>query len=272
MNLYKKRYRNFFSVMARVLRNDYPIKAMYKNGTVVQFYDYQDVFNDLIGLETDATRDLVYFNGLLFHGGKKNGDIINIFKKNEYSFLQVKEKEVVDIGANIGDSAIYFANRGAKYVIAIEPDMVSYGHAVENIAANGYSTKIKLILAACGPKDTFASDNQPEFLTLATLIEKYCTSPEILKIDCEGCEYDFILNASCNDLRKFTHIQIEYHLGYQNLKKKLEDCGFDVICTKPSFFVPLNKNRMTKLVLAGNSSTPNRMFIGWLYATAKKFR
>lgn len=271
MNLYRKRYRNFLSVIGRVLRNDYPINAVHRNGNLAQFHDYQEVYNDLTGLEVDTIRDLVYFKGLSFHGGKTNGDILNIFKKNEYSFLPVKDKEVVDIGANIGDSAIYFANNGAKHVIAVEPDRVCYDYAVENIATNGYSKKIELILAACGSKDMFASENDLQFFTLNALIKKYCSCPEILKIDCEGCEYDFLLNASFTDLSKFSHIQIEYHFGYKNLKSKLEQCGFDVTCTKPSFFMPFNKNRTTRLIQDGNVSQFNTMFIGWLYATNKKF-
>jgi hypothetical protein len=78
------------------------------------------------------------------------------------------------------------------------------------------------------------------------------------------------LNASIDDLSKFSHIQIEYHFGYQNLKTKLEECGFEVTCTKPSYFIPMNKNRITRLVLEGNMIQSNTMYIGWLYATRLK--
>tara|TARA_B110001454_G_scaffold218179_1_gene245484 strand:+ start:2845 stop:3144 length:300 start_codon:yes stop_codon:yes gene_type:complete len=50
----------------------------------------------------------------------------------------------------------------------------------------------------------------------------------ILKLDCEGCEYDIILNTPKELLQKFTHIQIEYHNGYQNIKQTLESYGFKV--------------------------------------------
>ncbi len=274
MNVYRKRYKNYLSLISCVLRSDYPIKAINRYGKISQFDDYQEVYYDLTELDVDPACDVAYINDLKFHGGKTNGDIVNIFKKNEYSFLPVNGKEVVDIGANIGDSSIYFANRGAKYVIAIEPNKTSYDCAAQNIAINGYSAKIKLIMAACGPNDTILSSEQDvEFLTLKTLIQKYCSCPEILKIDCEGCEYDFILNASGNDLSRFSHIQIEYHFGYQNLKTKLEACGFEVICTRPSFFLPPKKNKLTWSLTWSLSNGEVRkarsMFIGWLYATAK---
>ena len=47
----------------------------------------------------------------------------------------------------------------------------------------------------------------------------------ILKIDCEGCEYDSILHTPDIALQRFSHIQIEYHLGYRDLKEKLEKYG-----------------------------------------------
>ena len=48
----------------------------------------------------------------------------------------------------------------------------------------------------------------------------------ILKMDCEGCEYDVIMNASKKTLQKFTHMAVGYHHGYKNLVEKLESCGF----------------------------------------------
>ena len=127
-----------------------------------------------------------------------------------------------------------------------------------------------MIWAGCSSHNISHIGEHPEFLTLKSLIERYCSYPQVLKVDCEGCEYDFILSAPCDELRKFSHIQIEYHFGYQNLKTKLEQCGFEVTCTRPSFFIPMNKNRMTMLVTDGNLSQTNTMFIGWLYATNKK--
>ena len=270
LKLYRKRYKNFIPVIIHVLKNQYPIKVTFRDGESGKFNDYQEIYNNLMQLDVDEDDDLVYFNGLKFHGGKTNGDIVSIFKKNEYSFLPLTDKEVLDIGANIGDSSIYFAKMGAKKVIAVEPDRVSYDYAIRNLVANGYSKVVKIILAGCASKDIINSDDERQFLTLATLLKKYCICPEILKVDCEGCEYNFILSASCSDLRKFTHIQIEYHFGYQNLKSKLEECGFEVTCTRPSFFIPFNKNRTTTSVLDGNKNQDNTMFIGWLYATRIK--
>lgn len=270
MKLYKKRYKNFVSIILNILRNNYPIEAVSNSGDSLLFNDYQELYNNLMGLDIDPIQDLVYINGLKFFGGKTSGDISNVFKMNEYSFLPVEGMEVVDVGANIGDSSIYFAKRRAIKVVAVEPDRVSYDYGIKNIMTNGFSRNINLIWAGCSSQNVSNSKNELEFLTLETIIKKYCSCPEILKVDCEGCEYDLILNASNDDLRRFTHIQIEYHFGYQNLKIKLEECGFEVTYTTPSYFIPLNRNRTTRLVLNKEVSQATRMIIGWLYATRKQ--
>jgi predicted O-methyltransferase YrrM len=43
--------------------------------------------------------------------------ILEIFEEDMYEILDVKGKIVVDVGAYIGDSAIYFALKGAKRAI-----------------------------------------------------------------------------------------------------------------------------------------------------------
>ena len=65
-------------------------------------------------------------------------------------------------------------------------------------------------------------------ITLQDIIKDFDVSDAILKLDCEGCEYETILNSSSEILQKFTDIQIEYHNGYQNLEKKLLSVGFEV--------------------------------------------
>ena len=60
-------------------------------------------------------------------------------------------------------------------------------------------------------------------LTLQKIFEDYnLPNDAVLKMDCEGCEYDSILKTSRDVLRKFANIQLEYHYGFRNLSEKLK--------------------------------------------------
>jgi len=52
---------------------------------------------------------------------QKNGDLADVFGSEEFKSMNFLNKIVLDIGANIGDSSIYFATLGAKKVMAVEP-------------------------------------------------------------------------------------------------------------------------------------------------------
>ncbi|WMT55535.1 MULTISPECIES: FkbM family methyltransferase [unclassified Acidiplasma] len=86
----------------------------------------------------------------VMHGLKKVGDIGGCFVREEYKFLNVKDKVVVDIGSNMGDSSIYFALNGAEKVIALEPVPYSFNLAVDNIKENNLEGKVELLNAGYG--------------------------------------------------------------------------------------------------------------------------
>jgi len=62
--------------------------------------------------------------------------IYQVFDCGEYEPSNVKDRVVVDIGAYVGDSAIYFALKGARKVIVIEPHPGAYAEMLENIKLN----------------------------------------------------------------------------------------------------------------------------------------
>ena len=64
--------------------------------------------------------------------------------------------------------------------------------------------------------------------TLKNLIDIYKIEDAVLKVDCEGCEYDMLLNSNLDTIRKFSHIVVEFHRGFEDLKEKLEKCNFNV--------------------------------------------
>jgi SAM-dependent methyltransferase len=78
--------------------------------------------------------------------------VFEIFDGHEYDNIDVYGRDVVDIGANVGDSSIYFALTGARKVVGVEPLPNVYARAIENVRLNHFEGKIFLINAALGPK------------------------------------------------------------------------------------------------------------------------
>lgn len=183
-------------------------------------------------------------------------------------------KIVVDIGANIGDSAIAAALSGATHVYAFEPYPYSYEMARKNIGLNSLGKKITIVNSGCGGRsttiridDSFKSSMSSDIkkskngkkisiFTLEEITKKYKLNSGILKLDCEGCEYGVILGSSNEILRKFNHIVMEYHYGYVNIEKKLVSAGFSVTHTGPA------------RVYSSDSAHPLQHF-GMLFATRK---
>jgi hypothetical protein len=265
-NIIRRRYRNFISVLAHIIRLKYPISATLTGGKNVIFENFESFYNDLLGLQSNPQEDVVYIGKYRFYGGIRNGDnIIGIFKNNDYNFLKVKDKIVIDIGGGIGDSAVYFIESGAKKVISLEPDITNFKFAKKNILINGIEKKVELFWAACSTEGS-ENERNDHRMNLAGIINSHDTDDLALKVDCEGCEYDIILSQKEDVLRKVSIIQIEYHYGYLNLVRKLESCGFKVTFTPPRYFKPRKIAASTINFHDNVVRYNNSFFVGWLYA------
>ena len=255
---YPKSFRNFFYVFINKIKKNYPIRCVLKNGSTVIVQNHLQLRKIKFGRGTCFfENDLILIKSpnfpiLKIQDWEKNGDIHAVFFLEDYSFLPLKNKTVIDIGANIGDTPLYFISRGAKKVIGIEPSQKNFESAKKNIILNNLSDKIDLILGGCASKggivkidpnvsglevslnEESKSSNQIQLITLKEILENEDKDSEyVLKIDCEGCEYDIILGSPENIIKRFSHIQIEYHFGYLDMKKRLESYGFEVTHTSP---------------------------------------
>jgi len=270
---YRKVYKNYFHVLFNHYRNNYPINVKLKNGKIENFRrryqtrivslgidNYCHFQNDILTIKNDHLPEIKFIDS------GENGDLYSVFFKEEYSFLPVENRVVIDIGSNIADSSIYFALKGAKKVIGIEPLPKNYNQAKKNIMINNLSNKILLINVGISDKKGLIKinseksgttcflekdDNNGTDITLMTLedIIRSENSDLVLKMDCEGYEYNAILSTPNKILKKFSHIQIEYHFGYKNLKKKLEVCGFKVSVSKPQIGANLLSNKLRSYVV-----------------------
>ena len=175
------------------------------------------------------------------------------FITEEYRKLDVKGREVVDIGASIGDTAIYFATRGARHVYAFEAYPYSYRIALKNVKLNNLNKKIMFFNECLGGKpgsilidERFKSDERSPIMhfgkgkrirviTLDEIVRRHNLKDAILKIDCEGCEYDIVLKTRPEVLRRFSQIMIEYHYGFRDIEKKLREAGFSIWHDLPTY-------------------------------------
>lgn len=177
--------------------------------------------------------------------------LIETFEDREYDF-DVMDKEVVDIGANIGDTAVFFARKGASKVIAVEPLPSVCKIAEENFRLNGCEEKICLINAALASAkknfsvpaeidpvsstkfSTLKSKNGVQTavngITVSEILENL-RHPYLLKLDCQGSEYDVVLN-DYEHASKFENIIVEYHsyISGMSVSRLVDALSADYIC------------------------------------------
>ena len=173
--------------------------------------------------------------------------IESIHEENQFNRLSVDRKQVVDIGANCGDTAIQFAYRGAREVYAYEPNLNSFKELEltllnNNYKINGYNMAVlgKAKTIGINPEAQSSRQNkivegnyQIKSTTLNDIVKEHNITDGILKMDCEGYEYDIIAGASDKTLLAFTDVVIEYHDYPKSLPERFRKLGFKVNVTKP---------------------------------------
>jgi FkbM family methyltransferase len=167
--------------------------------------------------------------------------IYQVFDCGEYEPSNVKDRVIVDIGAYVGDSAIYFVLKGARRVIVIEPHPGAFAEMLDNIRLNSMENVIipinaglasrpgKICIENIGVEDIAVTYHMPgdcpitvPAVTLSDLMDKFGVdlNDAVLKMDCEGCEFDVILN-DYEHVKLFRELILEYHPRFVN--KSLDD-------------------------------------------------
>ena len=146
-----------------------------------------------------------------------------IFVMNVYGSPNLHGRIVIDIGASLGDTALYFLSMGASKVYGFEPNFDYYELAQETIKLNHMEDRIYIY-------NELATSNK-----VKQLIQCHGLENVFLKIDCEGCEYEFIKNLDKRTSYTITDIVIEYHRKSRSLTKDLIKLGYQVY-DKNKFF------------------------------------
>lgn len=167
-----------------------------------------------------------------------------------------RDSVVVDVGANVGVFSL-FAARRARTVYALEPSSSNFALLRSNTAATKSIIPLNLACAATdGQASLDISSNPVSFslagsssnhketvnvISLESLFDlyeiKHC---HFLKLDCEGCEFEIILESDPALLQRVSSIVMEYHdhlstrYSHRDLLPALERLGFKATVYKPN--------------------------------------
>lgn len=134
---------------------------------------------------------------------------------SDYWRIDVRGKRVLDIGAGIGDSPIYFSIAGAKEVVAVEVDSKKVELMRENLKANSINNVI-VVDKGVGIKD------DENYISWPKLISNYGPF-DVAKIDCDGCEKIIVPY-----IKEIPSLLIEWDYNYKDIVSNLTKNGYKV--------------------------------------------
>ena len=156
---------------------------------------------------------------------------------------------VVDVGANVGVFSL-FASRMARLVYSLEPASSNFSRLVSNTSRTRNIVPLNLACAAQNGRMTLdlSSDavsfslkttsshgkqETVEVVSLPTLFESYNIERcDFLKLDCEGSEFDIILESDPSLFQRVKCIVMEYHdhlskeFSHEDILQRLTTLGF----------------------------------------------
>lgn len=197
----------------------------------------------------------------------------NIYKEvietNQYNITteNMRNRTVIDIGTNIGVFSLLAAKLGAKRVYSVEPVSKNYNQFLSNI----YRTKLTMIKAyknlvsnVSGDFMKVSTDVDPgansmynvvdgsevvQTITLNDIMREIDDDHIFLKLDCEGAEYDILLNSTVQDMARINDIVLEIHTdlhpvykGREIIENKLKEFGFKNTKNDQIYFYDIDGN------------------------------
>lgn len=225
------------------------------NKLMIILANNENISNDLINFFENLCSDkkiIPWFGANILNFRELNLKSLDYYYFLEYfldeSFqefdINYSKRTVIDIGSNVGDSCLFFAINGAD-VYGYEPMKNLYDYSLEikklnpqladkihlfNFAVSDHVGELKIenLDSVLNYKD--GESYTVELTTIDKILETNNIPADILKMDCEGAEFDIILNS---DLSEFKDIIFEHHSKLVNknvhlLTEKLELQGFKI--------------------------------------------
>jgi FkbM family methyltransferase len=171
-------------------------------------------------------KNVGHFKMYCREGSNDWGIIEPELNNTEYQVPSVLNK-VIDIGAHIGGTAVFCGHFGAE-VWAYEPQSDNYEMLKANVALNGIEDRVHCIQKAVGLQETlkiavnrgnmgnigtYREGSEVEEVESISLndIMKEVGEIDLLKLDCEGGEYDILFTLNPKYFHKIKQISVELH-------------------------------------------------------------
>ena len=181
----------------------------------------------------DNTAELARMWPELLDGTKETQSLFDdVLVNNGYglSVSHMHNKEVIDVGANVGMFSIASAALGAHHVWAVEPVGVNHEKLTRNLTHTQLSHKVTTFKLACtgvpqppvvmsvnehhGSNSMYKPGEQSEIvntITFEQLMSHTYSHDVIVKLDCEGAEFDIMLHTPDQVFDRIRCIHIEIH-------------------------------------------------------------
>jgi FkbM family methyltransferase len=186
---------------------------------------------------------------------KDAGDIFSVYVHQDYASYPILWEglsTVIDIGATVGSFTLWAGKRAKDArLFAVEPNPEVGPFLQENINANGLSARARVLAVALGGASGYGTIVEGDYSTLATvnpqshskgaripivtldgLLSEIGNHCDLLKLDCEGAEYDILLGCTEEAFRGVASILCEYHpiagRSPQDLIDRLRHLNFKV--------------------------------------------
>ncbi len=215
----------------------------------VEFSDkggYWHYGNNIITTPNNIRFNIKYFNPVIFSE--------TFLSDIHFSDFDLNNKIVVQAGGFIGDTALYYASRGA-IIYSFEPEINLYNQALENIKLNPELSK-NIVMKnyaignhgeidfpidpnGIGGSSAYYLENKETIkvksVSISSILEEFSIeNPFLLDLDIKGKEFEVINDEN---IQKFEMIRIEYstHIGNKligsrdDIIKRLREYGFNKI-------------------------------------------
>lgn len=237
-----------------------PIYRKFRGGVdAIRIYgNWPEIIINKVLRREKNIEEVVLRNGTRYRvrtGSNDKDAIREVYLLNSYQIEEgdiADDATVIDIGAHIGVFSVFAAKRGGNVAVyAFDPDPANYALLLDNVemnksigkvhtfrmAVSGRKGKRRLVRSRASLARHSLFDNR--YLNQGEtqdIIEVECTTLydifaensiercDVLKLDCEGAEYEILLNTDDSVLSRIRKITLEYHDGVvdQNHEDLLE--------------------------------------------------